>query len=249
MATTGTLAEVNLIDLIQVVCQERQPARLTIENDLGTASIFLDDGEIVHAASGQLEGRSALTRALSWEGGRFRLDKGIRAEARTIGGSTTTNLLAGLEALRPIAKKEASSPDVAALDREQASEHVGRVVRLSPAARAPAVKAGSDLVERLSSLPSVEQVVLVRKDGVALPQAAAGQDEDEGALAAFVGNAARAVGRALHLGELKRVGADLGGRSRVILPHAGGFAGLQLTDRHQRTSVATQAQKILGETS
>jgi len=244
MAMTGTLAEVSLIDLIQVVCQERHCARLTVQNELGTALIFVDAGEIVHAVCGELEGRSALNRALTWERGSFRLDKGAKAAKRTIGGSTTANLLEGLAGPSSIAARGPRLHSVSAAPRPQPAPRAPAPTPAHPPAEAVE---RPDPLQRLLRLPSVDHVVLVRGNGAALPQSPSRENEEEAALAAFIGNAAKAMGRALHLGELKRASVDLGGQPRIVAPRGSGFLGLHLSSRDHLAAVTSQVNETLGD--
>jgi hypothetical protein len=276
MSMTGTLSELNLADLIQLVCRERQCSRLTVENESGRAFIFIDDGEIIHAALGELEGRRALHRALAWDHGNFRLDNGIKATKKTIGGSSTRNLLEGMvrsDSARPRATgppRERPAPFASSTEHPRrtpaAPSTPDRMPRAVPRAipravpdAAPRAKpdpapapapspppaADTTDLERLKRIPTVDHVVVVHKDGTAPPDAPLGQSEDECALTAFLGNAAQSIGKALVLGGLQHLIADIQGTPRVVLLRSPGYVGLHLNGQSEQATVAARAHDIL----
>lgn len=64
--TRGTLRNLHVLDITQVKCLARSSARLGVESESGNGEIFFQEGEIVHAASGALQGVAALKEIVCW---------------------------------------------------------------------------------------------------------------------------------------------------------------------------------------
>jgi CheY-like chemotaxis protein len=67
----GTLTEINLTDLLQVLRMTRRSGLLEVETEGRRGTIFLDEGEVVDAEVGRFRGEKAFYRTLEWSGGRF----------------------------------------------------------------------------------------------------------------------------------------------------------------------------------
>lgn len=80
---TGTVTNISLPDLIQLLCIGRNSCRMKIRTGSHKGLIYFRDGEIVHAETGELEGEEAFYRILSWEVGIFEGDR-IEPEKETI---------------------------------------------------------------------------------------------------------------------------------------------------------------------
>ncbi|WP_456407678.1 DUF4388 domain-containing protein [Caldithrix abyssi] len=95
----GKISDFQLTDLIQLLCLGRQTNSLHFEKDHQHGVIYFDDGNIVHATVGDLEGEDAFYEILTWEGGTFNLKKGDRAPKETIFKNWQNLLLEGLRRL------------------------------------------------------------------------------------------------------------------------------------------------------
>jgi hypothetical protein len=84
MALEGNLRDIDLGDLIQLNCQSGARARLTAHHDDQESTLYFDDGDVVHAQLGGLEGEEAVYELLTWETGTFELKRDIGPPARTI---------------------------------------------------------------------------------------------------------------------------------------------------------------------
>jgi len=93
----GTLAQMSVMDLLQTVDIGRKSCVLTLTHESGRCEMIFQDGQILHAALGDLSGEPAVYNAVFWNDGSFRLDFERRECARTIKHSTQSVLM---EALR-----------------------------------------------------------------------------------------------------------------------------------------------------
>ncbi len=84
MALKGNLTDMSLTTLVQVNCEERNQARLLVRDQGKEASIFFEDGNIVHMVLGDIEGEEVIYKLLTWEEGTFELEQGIPPPAHTV---------------------------------------------------------------------------------------------------------------------------------------------------------------------
>jgi DNA-binding MarR family transcriptional regulator len=93
MAFQGSLEELPLPDVIQLVAASGKTGRFSVSSRLGTGDIFLRDGEIVHSTAGQLQGEEAFYELATWEEGEFVFTPGDDAPQPTIAKTNTTLLM------------------------------------------------------------------------------------------------------------------------------------------------------------
>ena len=95
----GSLAQMNVIDLVQSLEMGRKNCLLTLTNDDEKCEMYFCEGQVPHAAYGSLKGNEAVFKVLRWTGGNFQ----INFEAKTKQQSTTLNtqglLMEGLRLL------------------------------------------------------------------------------------------------------------------------------------------------------
>jgi CheY-like chemotaxis protein len=95
----GSLAQMNVIDLVQSLEMGRKSCLLTLTNDDDKCEMFFTEGQVQHAAYGALAGDQAVFKVLAWSGGNFQ----INFEGKTKQQSTTLNtqglLMEGLRLL------------------------------------------------------------------------------------------------------------------------------------------------------
>ena len=99
MAFQGSLKELPLPDIIQLVSVSGKTGVFTLKNGEESGFIYLQDGQIVHAQSGDLLGEEAVYELAIWPQGDFVFTPGQPAPASSIQKSNT-NLL--MEAARRI---------------------------------------------------------------------------------------------------------------------------------------------------
>ncbi|HET9754135.1 MAG TPA: ABC transporter substrate-binding protein, partial [Myxococcales bacterium] len=84
---TGNLSETTFADLIQLYTLSRQTAALTIVSPAGPEHdgvIYVENGDLVDARFGSVQGAEAVRRALRLTEGEFRVELNVRARQRTI---------------------------------------------------------------------------------------------------------------------------------------------------------------------
>jgi hypothetical protein len=99
MAFQGSLKELPLPDIIQLVSVSGKTGVFVLTKSDQTGEIYLHDGEIVHSAVGSLKGDEAVYELAIWQEGEFIFNPGVETGERTIKKSNT-NLL--MEAARRI---------------------------------------------------------------------------------------------------------------------------------------------------
>jgi CheY-like chemotaxis protein len=95
----GSLAQMNVIDLMQSLEMGRKSCLLSLTRDDEKCDVYFSEGQVVHAAYGNLKGDPAVFKVLTWTGGNFQLD----FEGKTTESSTQLNtqglLMEGLRLL------------------------------------------------------------------------------------------------------------------------------------------------------
>jgi CheY-like chemotaxis protein len=83
----GVLRKVGLQDVIQMECLARNSSILEVYNQNVLGRIFIEDGNLVHASAGEMNGEKALYRLLSLPGGSFELAQFEPPQEKTLSGS------------------------------------------------------------------------------------------------------------------------------------------------------------------
>jgi DNA-binding response OmpR family regulator len=95
----GSLAQMNVIDLVQSLEMGRKSCLLTLTLDKEKCEMYVKEGQVTHAVYGSLTGDPAVFKVLRWTGGDFQ----INFEGKTKQQSTTLNtqglLMEGLRLL------------------------------------------------------------------------------------------------------------------------------------------------------
>jgi DNA-binding response OmpR family regulator len=92
----GSLAQMNVIDLLQSLDLGRKSCLLTLANEGDRCEIYFTDGQINHASLGVLQGDDAVFKVLTWTGGNFEIDFNGHSDQRSISRSTQGLLMEGL---------------------------------------------------------------------------------------------------------------------------------------------------------
>lgn len=100
MAFQGSLAELPLPDILQLVAVSGKTGRFTIENERDTGLIHLSNGQIVHASLGAIEGEEAVYELAIWTEGDFVFSPEEKSEGPQTISKSNTSLL--MEAARRI---------------------------------------------------------------------------------------------------------------------------------------------------
>lgn len=99
MAFQGSLKELPLPDIIQLVSVSGKTGVFVLTRSDQEGEIFLQDGEMVHSVVGGLKGEESVYELAIWQEGEFVFKPGVMSDERTIRKSNT-NLL--MEAARRI---------------------------------------------------------------------------------------------------------------------------------------------------
>lgn len=93
MAFQGSLEELPLPDVIQLVAASGKTGKFSVTSRLGSGNIFLRDGEIIHSTAGALTGEEAFYELATWQEGEFVFTAGDEAADATIKKSNTNLLM------------------------------------------------------------------------------------------------------------------------------------------------------------
>jgi hypothetical protein len=112
MAFQGSLAELHLPDIIQLISVSGKTGVFHLTDGNLQGQIFLNDGKIVHAELDDVAGEEAVYALAIWSQGDFRFDPGVATEHRTISKSNTNLLMEAarrLDEWRVLSKKVPST--------------------------------------------------------------------------------------------------------------------------------------------
>lgn len=93
---SGSLREMNLPDMVQILYQGRKSGNLRIRAREGTGEIHFAEGNVVNALWGEARGEAAFFEMLKLADGEFSLDPSFAAPARVIQQSCEALLLEGM---------------------------------------------------------------------------------------------------------------------------------------------------------
>jgi hypothetical protein len=93
MAFQGSLAELHLPDIIQLISVSGKTGVFHLTDNKLQGHIFLRDGAIVHAQIEDVSGEEAVYALAIWNRGDFRFEPGVATEFRTISKSNTNLLM------------------------------------------------------------------------------------------------------------------------------------------------------------
>jgi hypothetical protein len=108
MAFQGSLAELHLPDIIQLISVSGKTGVFHLTDGALKGRIYLNDGKIVHAELEDVSGEEAVYALAIWSQGDFRFEPGIATDQRTITKSNTNLLMEAarrLDEWRVLSKK------------------------------------------------------------------------------------------------------------------------------------------------
>ncbi len=137
MPLSGDLSETNIVNVIELARQSGTPSCLVVRSGAKEATLFLKDGEAVHAECGPQTGEEVIYELLVWEKGTFELQSNVEPPEQTVTRPWSSLLLDGLQRADEAAErqrleeikqtKEIEMADINELLREMASEIPGFV--------------------------------------------------------------------------------------------------------------------------
>ena len=95
----GSLAQMNVIDLVQSLEMGRKSCLLTLTNDGDKCEMYFTDGQVCHAAYGPLTGDEAVFKVLRWTGGNFQINFEGKTQQQSTSLNTQGLLMEGLRLL------------------------------------------------------------------------------------------------------------------------------------------------------
>jgi CheY-like chemotaxis protein len=95
----GSLAQMNVIDLLQSLELGRKTCSLSLTNGNERCELYFAEGQINHAIYGELKGDEAVYKVLTWTGGNFQIDFEGQSTDQTVTRSTQGLLMEGLRLL------------------------------------------------------------------------------------------------------------------------------------------------------
>jgi CheY-like chemotaxis protein len=107
----GVLRRVGLQDVLQMECLARSSSVLEISNADMQGSVFVEEGQIIHAQAGDMTGEDAFNQLMSLAGGEFNLRPFAEPPVRSISGSWEFLLM---EAARKRDEAQESGPQLPA---------------------------------------------------------------------------------------------------------------------------------------
>ena len=128
MAFQGSLKELPLPDIIQLVSVSGKTGKFTLTRDGDRGYIYLKNGQMVHSLVGDLIGEEAIYALAIWNAGEFQFNPGEEPDRQTITKSNTNLLMEAarrLDEWRVLSKKIASVEHIPELlARENRHEQV-----------------------------------------------------------------------------------------------------------------------------
>lgn len=91
----GSLKDIGLSDLIQILCASAKSERVTLIQDDEEGSIYIREGEIVHAETADLQGDLAFYKLVTWKTGSFAAERCDHFPPRTIEAPAMSLLMEG----------------------------------------------------------------------------------------------------------------------------------------------------------
>lgn len=149
MGLQGNLRDMSVADIIQVNCQDKKTASVTLSSAGKEAVIYFKDGAVIHATQDQTIGEEVIYKVLSWDDGEFVLEVGIESPEVSIKRNWSGLLLEGAKRLDEMAQ---SSPSAQDLVIKEASGDKGEKLKDS-------------LDSFIEAIPSIELAAIVGIDG------------------------------------------------------------------------------------
>ena len=113
MALQGSLADIALPDVIQLVSVSGKTGAFTLSGDGVDGKIFIKDGQITDAVAGKLGGEYAVYEMAGWHKGQFIFTAGIESERVTVNKSNTSLMM---EAARRLDEWRVLQRKIASMD-------------------------------------------------------------------------------------------------------------------------------------
>ncbi len=117
---TGRLKDMELVDIIQVLNMGKKTALIYLTDDNKEGKVFLMNGEIVHAKSGDRTGEEAIYHLLTWRDGDFHIEPDATSPDLSIETSVENLLLEGMRRIDEEARDSDGKGEKKSLTEEDA---------------------------------------------------------------------------------------------------------------------------------
>ena len=217
----GVLRRVGLQDVLQMECLARSSSVMEISNAEMQGSIFVREGQIIHAQAGDLAGDDAFNRLMSLSGGQFNLKPFVEPPAITISGSREFLLMEAARQRDEAQESESQLPPWAAPadpatapTAPQPSSEVAAEPEIIPGmakrVQRPPKTALLDILR-----PTIDEVLICSTQGDVLYEWQCADVNDRISFLEFLSQKSIQLGEGLDLGPFDRLEVE-GGRTRVI---------------------------------
>jgi len=112
----GSLAQMNVIDLVQSLEMGRKSCLLTMSKGDEKCEMYFRQGQVSHAAYGSVTGDEAVFKVLRWTGGNFQIDFDGKSTQQTTTLNTQGLLMEGLRLLDESQRDAAAEGEDVLLD-------------------------------------------------------------------------------------------------------------------------------------
>jgi response regulator RpfG family c-di-GMP phosphodiesterase len=109
---SGSLSEMGLPDIIQILGAGRKTGLVTLANNGETAEIYIEEGRIVNAKVDDLKGEEAFYKILYWSDGTFKIDPKAEITERLISLNNDSLLLEGYRRMDEEVHEKDGSNDI-----------------------------------------------------------------------------------------------------------------------------------------
>lgn len=134
MALSGTLADVAVVDLLQLPHVGRRTGRMTMTHGPRVAHVFFVDGAITHAALEADRGMDVLVELLDWTEGDFQFETGVTTTEITIKTDLHRSIMLALKA-RDERQEERRAHSASRTTEDVTRERLERFVTATTTAR------------------------------------------------------------------------------------------------------------------
>ncbi len=210
----GVLRRVGLQDVLQMECLARNSSVLEIADGFVRGEIYVEEGRIIHAQVGALQGEEAFNRLLALQGGRFNLQTFSEPAARTISGQWEFLLMEAARK-RDEAEVNESPPSVPDLSEQlmPAQAKVETLLAITEAADKPMPAA--ETIER--ERPKITELLVCSSRGEVLHEWQCKDRSTWVNFFEFLSQKAQRLARGLALGEFDRLELEAAQTRSVII--------------------------------
>jgi CheY-like chemotaxis protein len=142
----GSLAQMNVIDLMQSLEMGRKSCQLSLTNAGEKCEVFFAEGQVKHATYGALVGDEAVFKVLRWTGGNFQLDFEGKTDKETTQLNTQGLLMEGLRLLDESQRDGGAEAEPAAAAQSVSAPAAGSSTVQSSTAAKPAKEEEEDVL-------------------------------------------------------------------------------------------------------